>query len=137
MASNCIADSDPKDTQDNAPEEVSEKESNTSPVEDEGEDPAHQQRVTNPPATPSKPAEEDNEFILDGFDFSTGLSICQALDLDEDEESTTEVAGGGALLASKDPSELGNALLKALRVGKEPESEPKSRPPQPTTIGTG
>ena len=68
---------------------------------------------------PSKQQEEDNEFILDGFDFSTGVSICQALDLDEDEPANTDK---GSLLLPKrgvtDPSELGNVLLKALGVNK-------------------
>lgn len=56
---------------------------------------------------------------MDGFDFSTGVSICQALDLDEDEPTTTDK--GSLLLPKKgvtDPSELGSVLLKALGVNK-------------------
>ncbi len=130
------------------PADVEEDSSKThngpAPSKGEGEGPDHRQQQTddhpNPPATPSR-KEEDNEFILDGFDFSTGLSICQALDLDEDEGNDAEVAKGRPVLTpntAKDPSELGNALMKALGVGKEQESaEPKSPHQHPTTLSTG
>ena len=49
---------------------------------------------------------EDNEYILDGFDFSTGVSICQELDLDEED----------AHEGVKSPSQLSDVLLKALHV---------------------
>ena len=138
----------PADTEDS-----SEKPNGPTPAKAGGEDPTlHAQPTENHsnPPPPSQPPDvppkqdEDNEFILDGFDFSTGLSICQDLDLDEDEGSDTKVTGGGAVLTHskpKDPSELSNALLKALGVGKEQESaEPKSLPQkdkQPTTLSTG
>lgn len=71
-------------------------------------------------AAPSNPAaqqEEENEFILDGFDFSTGVSICKALDLDDDDEDEQEGGKRGSLPPSAatkgmtDPSEL---LRKAI-----------------------
>lgn len=87
------------------------------------------------PHAQKRQEQEDNEFILDGFDFSTSVSICQALDLDEDEPSTiryeTEHRSSHTPSSSatttpskpiKDPSELGNALLKALGVDKEKAS---------------
>ncbi len=70
--------------------------------------------------------QEDNEFILDGFDFSTGVSICQELALDEEEGCV--VSAGRPMLFSredvKDPSQLGNVLMKALGVGKEKVPSP-------------
>lgn len=63
----------------------------------------------------------ENEFMLDGFDFSTGVSICQELALDE-EEGSLDVEESNALFSDEDvqdPSQLGNALLKALRVDKK------------------
>lgn len=62
--------------------------------------------------------DEDNEFILDGFDFSTGVSICQELDLDEDDGRMDEKISS-SLLAHEDvksPSQLSSVLLKALGV---------------------
>lgn len=106
---------------------------------DDGGNPDRQQtdEHANPPATPSK-QEEENEFILDGFDFSTGLSICQALDEDEDEPDNLKTTGGGGDLLSskvKNPAELSNALLKALKVGKEESAQPKKQPATSTNTG--
>lgn len=69
---------------------------------------------------------DDNEFILDGFDFSTGVSICQELDLDEDEvaivnDSSPRVSSTGSKPV-QDPSELGSVLMKALGVGKKSDN---------------
>lgn len=98
-----------------------------SPTQCTGSDP----QIT---AAPSQ-KQEDNEFILDGFDFSTGVSICQALDLDEDEVGSTTTEKSSLLLSNNevtDPSEL---LLKALGVSKETTGsmENKAAPPQHTT----
>lgn len=67
--------------------------------------------------------QEDNEFIIDGFDFSTGVSICQDLDLDEDEGRAGRTVPENILL-SKDPTQLGNVLMKALGVDKDQEPKP-------------
>ena len=56
----------------------------------------------------------ENEYILDGFDFSTGVSICQELALDEEEGVSTD----SLLFTHGDPS---NVLMKALGVGKDKE----------------
>jgi hypothetical protein len=88
--------------------------------------------------TPSRQREEDNEFIFDGFDFSTGLSICQALDLDEDEPNNPTVDKSPLIAPRKgvtDPSELGNVLLKALGVNKggSVSADNKAPPPHSAT----
>ena len=64
---------------------------------------------------------KDNEFILDGFDFSTGVSICQELDLDEEDGMMeARIENMPSLLLThedvKSPSQLSNVLLKALCV---------------------
>lgn len=57
---------------------------------------------------------------MDGFDFSTSVSICQALDLDEDEGSSTPTdVFVVPKKVVKGPAELGNVLLKALGVNKD------------------
>lgn len=102
----------------------------TSPTtpEDQGEEPQQPQHREQEPAPLEPPPEEDNEFILDGFDFSTGVSICQELDLDDDEPVSSQegvaVPPPGPVVSKpiKDPSELSNALLKALGVGKKEEA---------------
>lgn len=122
------------------------KDSPTEEVADQADGPAEDkespkepkpQAAASPPPPPQQ-QEEDNEFILDGFDFSTGLSICKALDLDEDEAGT--VKKSSLLLPNKavtDPSELGNVLLRALGVNKEAScsSESKAAPPHSTNTG--
>jgi hypothetical protein len=66
--------------------------------------------------------------MLDGFDFSNSVSICQALASDEEEEEeytpSGHRGGGGGMLphAVSDPHELSSALMKALRVGEEEEA---------------
>ena len=73
--------------------------------------------------------ESDNEFILDGFDFSTGVSICQELDMDEDDSrggrikeslSTSLLAPDGV----SSPTQLSNALLKVLGVNGHEGDKP-------------
>ena len=112
------------------------------PLNEEGRDkrdkPEQQEDtlLQDPSKQPTKQSEEDNEFILDGFDFSTSVSICQVLDLDEDEPVANSKEGVVTAPSSshkpiKDPSELGNALLKALGVGKEEEPSIVAKtPPQ-------
>ena len=50
------------------------------------------------------------------------MSICQALESDEEEEESVSGRGRGVTLlprAVSDPNELSSALMKALRVGEE------------------
>lgn len=124
---------------------VSEQDDNSYPPitpESRGEEPEQQpiQKDEKNPDISKKQAEEDNEFILDGFDFSTSVSICQALDLDEDgsdsQEGVATVPSTSTRKPAKDPAELGNALLKALGVGKEEKLEVKT-PPRVYTNSTG
>lgn len=104
--------------------------------------PAAEEKLQAAAASPPPPGQqqEDNEFILDGFDFSTGLSICQALDLDEDEAGSSTVKRSSLLLPNKevtDPSELGNVLLKALGVNKGASGSAESTAARPHSTNTG
>lgn len=67
---------------------------------------------------PSHPKNTE-EFILDGFDFSTGLSICHELATDNEEEKQM-------LPNVKDKHQMTNALMSMLGVPKEEEN--KSNP---------
>lgn len=74
----------------------------------------------------------DNEFILDGFDFSTGVSICQALDLDEDEAGSPTTDKSPLMLSNKEVTDPSALLLKALGVTTS-SMEIKAAPPQHKT----
>ena len=56
-----------------------------------------------------------DDFIVDGFDFSTGVSICHELasDSGDDEEDDDELV---AISPMKGPQQLGHALMKVLGV---------------------
>lgn len=89
------------------------------------------------PQAPTPSPQEDNEFILDGFDFSTGVSICQALDLDDDEASAATAEGLSVLPprpGAAEPSELSSVLLKALGMTQGSEQRHQS-PPVLTNTG--
>lgn len=78
--------------------------------------------------------DEDNEFILDGFDFSNGVSICQELDLDdEDGMMESKIENVLSLLLPHDgvksPSQLSDVLLKALCVSGHDASSSSSSVP--------
>ncbi len=89
--------------------------------------------------------EDNNEYMFDGFDFSTGVSICQELDMDEEdrgeegrgikESLSTSLLGPEGLSS---PTQLSNALLKVLGVnGRETEKtsvETKSTDKVPSVI---
>jgi len=88
--------------------------------------------------------ETDNEFILEGFDFSTGVSICQELDLDE--EDGRGGAGGikeslsTSLLAPDEvssPTQLSNALLKVLGVNGHETAKPSEPASSTSGVTTG
>lgn len=55
-----------------------------------------------------------DDFIVDGFDFSTGVSICHELAADSAEERTLPV---------EDPALLGSALKRVLGVSEHPQQE--------------
>ncbi|CAI8015151.1 hypothetical protein GBAR_LOCUS9434 [Geodia barretti] len=64
--------------------------------------------------------------MLDGFDFSTSVSMCQALASDEeDDDESTHYRGGrrGPLPHTADnPGKLSSTLMKTLRLGEEEEA---------------
>ena len=72
-----------------------------------------------------------------------GLSICQELALDEDEEEGREVVGGEGndLLHTGEvqtPVQLSNALMKALKVGRDDDrAEPTPTQQQPKNQDDG
>lgn len=55
-----------------------------------------------------------DQFVLDGFDFSTGLSICHTLESDSDEEQPTLTTSD-----SSNSEELGSTLMKMLGIGMD------------------
>lgn len=77
---------------------------------------------------------KDNEYMFDGFDFSTGVSICQELDIDEDEGGIRESLSTSLLAheAMNSPTQLSNALLKVLGVNGRSDPTPAAEPSQST-----
>ena len=65
----------------------------------------------------SSPHDDDHEFMLDGFDFSTGVSICQALS-DEDEELPTNSNNNKntSLPPLADKHQLTSVLMNVLKI---------------------
>ena len=57
----------------------------------------------------------NDDFIVDGFDFSTGVSICHELASDSGDEEESMIA------PVKGPLQLGTALMKVLGVSKPPQ----------------
>lgn len=72
---------------------------------------------------PSSSPNDDQEFILEGFDFSTGVSICRELATDSDEEDNREKTKDPKLTKASNEYELTDALMTILQV-----SGPEERP---------
>lgn len=68
---------------------------------------------TSPPPNGMMPSPSSNDdFIVDGFDFSTGVSICHVLASDSGDEEEEVMA------PVKGPQQLSSALMKVLGVSK-------------------
>lgn len=65
----------------------------------------------------SCPNDEDDGFILDGFDFKSVLSMCQELASDSDDDG--DPVHKDSLYKAKDTNELKNALISVLGISKE------------------
>ncbi|XP_003387130.1 PREDICTED: uncharacterized protein LOC100639191 isoform X1 [Amphimedon queenslandica] len=85
----------------------------------------------------SSPYDDDQEFMLDGFDFSTGVSICRALASDSDEEEATPINNNNnkeGLPAITDKHQLTNALLNVLKIPPGGSGEAPTRPLRAMTL---
>ena len=76
--------------------------------------------------------------MLDGFDFSTGVSICRALASDSDEEEATPINNNNdnkeGLPAITDKHQLTNALLNVLKIPPGGTGEAPTRPLRAMTL---
>lgn len=70
---------------------------------------------------PSSSPNDDQEFILDGFDFSTGVSICRELATDSDEEDNHGKTQDSKLTKAANEHELTDALMTILQVSGSEE----------------
>ena len=59
-----------------------------------------------------------DQFVLDGFDFSTGLSICHTLESDSDEEQPKPTT-----VSVSSSEDISSALMKALGIGTDKTGE--------------
>ena len=69
-----------------------------------------------PPAVLEKSVPDSplkDQFVLDGFDFSTGLSICHTLESDSDEEQPEPAADASS------SEQLSCALMKVLGISTD------------------
>ena len=78
---------------------------------------------------------DDQEFILEGLDFSSGLSICHALASDSDDEEDHIKTTNNKFPQVADKQELTSALRNILQVqGDHPESFGKVPPLRAMTL---
>lgn len=91
----------------------------------------------------SCPNDDDDGFVLDGFDFKNVLSICHELASDSDDEDMPGAVEKDSLCKAKDSNELKNALISVLGITKEQQQQqqysmagkvPSSRKP-PQVLG--
>lgn len=105
----------------------SEKESHQQQEEEEQStihaDPQSSSSPDNKPPLPLSSASSSphDDFIVDGFDFSTGVSICHELasDSGDDRDDEDEVT----ISPVKGPQQLGNALMKVLGVSSSKQHQ--------------
>ena len=102
-------------------EEKEEEEDDPSPpAPNSPQDSGRDQDPSSLPGSAMLPSLTSNDdFIVDGFDFSTGVSICHVLASDSGDEEEEVMA------PVKGPQQLSSALMKVLGVNKP------QQPPQP------
>lgn len=74
----------------------------------------------------SSPLDDNQEYMLDGFDFSTGVSICQTLASESDDEIDSN--------SLSDKNQLASALMNVLNISKGDQNELSNRPLRAMTL---